>query len=120
MQNQSQSSVQNEMELRLLKEERNALSEAIAEMNVSKRRLNDEKNQLETEKRDFERQRLQVHDLETTLRLKISDAEESKKVLKCDAFGHKLEIQELYCYLCSKRKPLELNTSSLQRSYQKK
>jgi len=77
---EQQSSIQNEMELKLLKEERNVLSETIAQMNVDKRRLHDEKSQVEAEKRELERQRFQIHDLETTLRIKISDAEETKKV----------------------------------------
>ncbi len=76
----AQALLETEMELKLLKQERHALSETIAQMNVQKRGLNEEKLSFEAEKQHLEHEKQKVHNLQVLLNLKMADADEMKKV----------------------------------------
>ena len=75
-----QQNQQSEMEVKLLREERNALSESIAQMNVERRKLSEEKLNLEQDKMNLEREKNRLRDLEVQLRVKTAEAEDMKKV----------------------------------------
>jgi hypothetical protein len=76
----AQLQTQNEMEMKLMKEERKSLSESIAETNVERRKLADEKVCLERERMDFERERSRVRELDIQAKNKMMEAEELKRV----------------------------------------
>lgn len=76
----AQTSVQNEMEIKLLRQERKALSSSIAEVNVERRKLTEEKLYLEREKMEFERERVRVRDAETLSNVRLAEADSLKRV----------------------------------------
>ena len=77
---QSQAVLTNQFELKLLKQERNSMSETMAQLNLQTRQLNDEKLDFETEKKLLEQEKVRLHKLQAALQLKIAEADETKKV----------------------------------------
>lgn len=75
----SMQQTQAEMEMKLLREERQALSDSMAQINVEKRKTSEEKVELEKQKFDFEKERDQLRNLELTLKTRLSETEEIQK-----------------------------------------
>jgi len=98
-----QQQYQHEMEIKLLREERNSLSESIAQMQVERRKFSEEKLNLEKDKMDLERERNKLRELESNFRIKSQQIEEIRqvdqsklKILK----NQRKTLTSSYSYLC--------------------
>jgi DNA-directed RNA polymerase len=74
--------MQNEMEIKLLREERRSLSESLAQINVDRIKLTEDKLSFERQKMEFERERHRVLDIEAKSKARIAEAQEIKEVNK--------------------------------------
>ncbi|ODM99720.1 hypothetical protein Ocin01_06951 [Orchesella cincta] len=77
--NSSMQQTQAEMEMKMLREERQALSESMAQINVEKRKLSEEKVQFGKQKLDFEKEKDQLRNLEIQLKTKMEETEDIQR-----------------------------------------
>lgn len=77
--NSSMQQTQAEMEMKMLRDERQALSESMAQINVEKRKFSEEKIHLEKQKLDFEKERDQVRNLEIHLKTRMEETAEIQR-----------------------------------------
>ncbi|CAL8092529.1 unnamed protein product [Orchesella dallaii] len=77
--NSSMQQTQAEMEMKMLREERQALSESMAQINVEKRKLSEEKIQFEKQKLDFGKEKDQLRNLDIQLKTKMEETEEIQR-----------------------------------------
>jgi len=95
----TQLQTQNEMEMKLMKEERRALSDSIAQMNVERRKLGDERVALERERLEFEKEKSRVRELEMQAKSRMMEAEELKRVGSVYNLQQKAKYDKLYAIL---------------------
>lgn len=76
----AQQQSQNEMEIKLLREERTSMSASIAELNVERRKLNEEKMNIERDRMELEREKVRIRDIEMKSKVRLSEAHELKRV----------------------------------------
>lgn len=94
-----QANVQNEMEIKLLREERKSMSESIAQMNVERRKLAEEKINLERDKMDLEREKNRIRDVEANAKSQLTEAENIKRVLIKMTITDILNYAKLYIFI---------------------